>query len=246
MDFTYAAYEDMIKLLCENGYTICNYCNYSRHDKCAILRHDIDMSLEKALYFAELENKLGVSSTYFVLLSTDIYNAASAKSIKIINRIVSLGHSVGLHFDETKYDASILTRAVEKEIAILSAVLDMPITSVSMHRPSKVTLAADYRFNDAVNSYAKIFFEEFKYISDSRRHWREPVIDIIKSARYKRLHILTHPFWYNEEDTSPSGICKNFIISASYERYIQMRENIRDLGEFVGETDIRRVHKYKY
>ena len=50
-----------------------------------------------------------------------------------------------------------------------------------------------------INSYGQTFFHDFKYLSDSRRRWREPVEEIIRSGTYDRLHILTHAFWYHKQ-----------------------------------------------
>lgn len=241
MDFTYNSYKYMVTQLQKNGYTICGYDNYENYNKCAILRHDMDESLESAIPLAEIEHNLGVSATYFVLLSTDLYNIASNKSLGLISQIRSLGHNIGLHFDEAKYcNFEDIVKAVEREKYILALILDMPITAVSMHRPSKKTLAANYEFDNAVNTYSKNFFEEFKYVSDSRCLWREPVLDIIKSNQHNRLQILTHPIWYAQEQLSPQKILKQFIRDAEHERYIQMKENTMDFDEFVKEEEIRR------
>ena len=49
MDFTYNAYKNLIERLRDNKYNVTNYKNYSNYDKCAILRHDIDYSVDNAL-----------------------------------------------------------------------------------------------------------------------------------------------------------------------------------------------------
>ena len=68
LEFTYRAYQELIELLKKNNYEVCDYYNYKKFNKCVILRHDVDLSLEKALELAKLENSLGVYSTYYVLL----------------------------------------------------------------------------------------------------------------------------------------------------------------------------------
>ena len=104
MEFNYKSYEKLINLLRENNYKICSYHDYADYDKCVILRHDIDQSLEKSLEFAEFEKSLQVRSTYFILLTSDFYNIASLKNTRIITKIKRLGHNIGLHFDEVKYN----------------------------------------------------------------------------------------------------------------------------------------------
>lgn len=124
MEFTFEAYKCLIKLLNENGYRITGYRNYKEYEKAAILRHDVDMDIEKALVMARLETELGVKSTYYILISSDFYNAFSRKNSEYLREILSLGHSVGLHFDEMKYanDQNLLEK-MEQELDILDAYL---------------------------------------------------------------------------------------------------------------------------
>ena len=79
MEFTYASYKNMLHLLREEGYVITDYheCNSYHEEDIVILRHDIDCSIEKAVKMAELENGMGVCSTYFVLVSSEFYNVAT-------------------------------------------------------------------------------------------------------------------------------------------------------------------------
>lgn len=239
VEFTYAAYENLLNLLMINGYAICGYQNFTNYSKCVILRHDVDCSLDMALNFAMIEHKHMVKSTYFVLLSSNFYNIASLKNLQLIDEIKRLGHEIGLHFDEAGYDSRDVPTLIEKERLIMTDILGIDIKTVSMHRPSKETLEADYQLNNAVNSYSTTFFKDFKYLSDSRRNWREPVLDIITGKAYDRLHILTHPFWYSENDTSASEIIIEFVNNANSERYSWIKENIRDIEEFIRPGDIK-------
>ena len=63
-----------------------------------------------------------------------------------------------------------------------------------MHRPSRWVLEADLKIPGMVNSYGKEFFQDFKYVSDSRMRWREDVMKYAIEKAYPRLHILTHAF----------------------------------------------------
>ena len=235
MEFTYYAYESLISLLRENGYDFCGYRNYAAHKRCVIMRHDIDNSPAAALKMARLEARCGISVAYFVLLRTDMYNPASARSCAALREIIALGHSVGLHFDETAcHDGADIVQCIRREAKILSEILDTQIDTVSMHRPSKGTLEADYKIPGMINSYSEEFFKCFKYLSDSRRHWREPVENIVAAGEYNRLHILTHPFWYGEREGSLEQSLKTFIDSAREERYNSLSENIRNFEVVVG------------
>lgn len=238
MRFTYQAYRQLLTLLREQGYVNRNYCDYESTSRCVILRHDIDTSLSQAVKMAELEGKEGANSTWFVLLRTDLYNVFSKSEREALEYIRSLGHEIGLHFDEASYVPALrpdeMVQNIVKECEILSALLEAPISAVSMHRPSKSTLKADFKIPGIVNSYGKTFFHDFKYCSDSRRRWREPVEEIICSRKYDRLHILTHAFWYHEVEESISQTVESFVRAANRERYHQMAENITDIHSIIG------------
>lgn len=241
MEFTYAAYKKIINFLRQNGYQITDYHNFETAERCVILRHDIDNDLGQAVRLAEVETQDKVRSTYFVLLRTDFYNPASRKSLEQLHHIQSLGHEIGLHFDEKAYPEGTPEETVMRilyERDILSSILGTSVTTVSMHRPSKTTLEADLKIPGMVNSYGKTFFCDFKYLSDSRRRWREPVEEIIQSGEYNRLHILTHAFWYHKKDESIETTVGRFIGSANWERYGQMMENITDLPSILKKDEL--------
>lgn len=242
MDFTYQAYAELLDMLSAGGYAVCDYHDYINSSRCVILRHDIDTSLDQAVRLAELEAEKGVKSTYFVLLRTDFYNPASQGNQEQLRRILALGHEIGLHFDEVAY-GKVLTEDetrenIIKECGILSELLGTPVTTVSMHRPSKATLEANLEIPGIVNSYGKTFFHDFKYLSDSRRRWREPVLDIVRSGEYDRLHILTHAFWYHEQAQDITQTVGEFVRCANRERYAQMSENITDIQSILREDEV--------
>ena len=236
MEFTYHSYRFLLKLLMENGYAFSDYKSYQNFPRCVIMRHDIDSVPKAALPLAEIEKELGISSTWFVLLTSDFYNPMAPSALSVLRKLREMGHEIGLHYDEAAYEPVAPEETVSKivrECALLSEILGAEVRSVSMHRPSPAMLEADLKIPGIVNSYGKTFFREFKYLSDSRRRWREPVLDIIQSGQYDRLHILTHAFWYHEKEQTISETVGNFIRSANGERYEQMRGNIKNLEEIV-------------
>ena len=242
MEFTCQAYRELLSLLRQRGYAFRNYHNYEEAPRCVILRHDVDTSLSQAVRLAELEAEEGVCSTWFVLLRTDFYNVFSRAGAEALERIRSLGHEIGLHFDEASYVPALepeeVVQNIIKECGLLSALLETAVSTVSMHRPSKATLEADFHIPANVNYYVTTFFHDFKYLSDSCRRWREPVLDIVRSGEYNRLHILTHAFWYHEEEKDISQTVGDFIRSAHRERYRQMAENITDLESILSEEEV--------
>ena len=59
--------------------------------------------------------------------------------------------------------------------------------------------------------------------------------------KYDRLHILTHPFWYNADNKNPDEIIQNFIVRAMYDRKITLNSNITNLKEFIGDEFLKDV-----
>ena len=65
-------------------------------DKSEILwRHDVDLSLERALDLAKIEAIEGIKATYFILLHSEFYSPFEKKSAQIIRQILELGHKIG-------------------------------------------------------------------------------------------------------------------------------------------------------
>lgn len=246
-EFTYLWYEYLINQIYENGYNIANYHNYNIIDKPCILRHDIDMDLKKAADFAGVEAKarLGsnVKATYFILLSSDFYNPFSTESLRSIDKILSYGNDIGLHFDEQKYDLQsnslTIQDYVEEELELLGRLLGLKIRVVSMHRPSKATLEGNYHFATAINSYSEEYFQCFKYLSDSRMNWRENAFEVIQSKKYDKLHILTHPFWYSKVEENTRSKLLGFINRACTDRYGWVTNNFRDIEEFINLEEVQ-------
>ena len=125
-----------------------------------ILRHDIDFDPIAALAMAELESGEGVRSTYFVLLRTDFYNPLERGNVERLREIARLGHDIGLHYDETQYeDGDDAIAAIKREADTLGGALGLPVECVSMHRPSKASLEAQWSIPGIVNSYSNEFFQ---------------------------------------------------------------------------------------
>lgn len=244
MKFTYEAYRNLIESI-KGRYTIANYHNWEECDDPCILRHDVDTDIDKAVELAEFENiECGkVSSTYFILISSDFYNVFSKENQRKIKYIADLGHEIGLHFDEAKYEGMPVNEIAEKikiEAGLLGEMLDQEMRTVSMHRPSRQILEADLEIDGLINSYQQRFFKEFKYISDSRMHWREDVEKIVCKKEFPMLHILTHPFWYSKEEESTREKLLRLCTGKQYAAYQTLNDNFRDLGEFLSLADLER------
>lgn len=242
MEFTYDAYRGLIRELKMHQYNISDYHHYDNVEKPCILRHDIDQSPQRALSLAKVEKELGVTSTYFVLVTSDFYNVFSEENRKTFGEIANMGHTIGLHFDEMAYsddtfikdEKELRARLIERimtEAKLLSMAIDINVDTVSMHRPSKFCLESDLQIPGMINSYGKKFFNEFKYLSDSRHHWREDVLGHICAEAYDQLHILTHAFWYHEKDIDLQNALVSYLDNARGDRYVALNRNFTRLAD---------------
>lgn len=101
MLFDYPSYASLINLIRDSGYQFSLFQS-DLDDKVVIMRHDVDVCLDKALAMAELEYELDVQATYFILVSGLYYNIFQLKAKQIMRKIASFGHEIGLHFDRTQ------------------------------------------------------------------------------------------------------------------------------------------------
>ena len=187
MNYTYDDYGNMISRVRNSGYDLCFYVNYKKYERPCILRHDIDFSIMKALEMAEYEWSNGINSTYFVLLTSKMYNALSADSLRLLKRISSLGHRIGLHYDESRYPLSMREGGVLETIIyeknLLEHYLGYEIKAVSMHEPSIEFIKSNLAIPGMVNTYGDEFFNGMLYCSDSRRNFRVDIDDFIQDSK---------------------------------------------------------------
>lgn len=236
MDFSYATYKNIVDLLHENHYEIADFKNYKQFKRPAILRHDIDFSIEDSYNFSLFEDSLEVKSTYFVLLATGFYNPMLKENRIMLKDMLKRGFSIGLHYDTTAYEGD-MAASIQKEKSILENILDAPVDLLSFHRPAPEVLENNLTFNGMINAYSNVFFKEFKYCSDSRFFWRDNPIDTIKSNKYNKLQILTHAFAWHSTDFPAGYTYRRLIDKASWERYTYLAKNIRNPEEFITEKE---------
>ena len=244
MKFDYDSYSNLVSLLKKHAYTITDYADYKSYPRTAILRHDIDFDISKSVMMAEKEAEIGVSSTYFVLLRSDYYNAFSPNSVNMLKRILKTGCRVGLHFDEMCYPEAVgkpeeVIKLILHERDMLSNLLGIEINAMSMHQPSREIIEAELEIPGMINSYRSEYFKESKYVSDSCRNWREPIEEIIESEKYDRLHILTHAFWWNETDTDIHDSLSGWVNKANTQRYDMLIDQVNDYSKVLSREEVR-------
>ncbi|MBE0679027.1 MAG: hypothetical protein IH592_09725 [Bacteroidales bacterium] len=142
--------------------------------KCVILRHDVDDRPMNALKCARLENKLGLSGTYYFRINSKSYDES------VIREIHRLGHEIGYHYEELSSARGDYEKAIslfEQNLAKLRRLA--PIETICMHGSPlskydnrKLWEKYDYRnFGIMGEPYLDINFAEVLYLTDTGRRW---------------------------------------------------------------------------
>ena len=230
MEFTYAAYEDMLKRLKEDyefiSFSKAKFSRENIHKK-VLLRHDIDQSLEKTARIAEIEADLGISSTYFLLFRSPFYNLFSYDEEKLVRNLIEKNHYIGLHFDYTGYSfntVSQLTHQIHLEADFIQRYYNVKVDSVSFHRPFDVQFLKKVELSIYPHAYESIFIDQFAYVSDSTGKWRFGAPLETEAYRNRQnLHILVHPEWWNEGNKTRIETVNAYRddYHAKFEKYLQ-------------------------
>ncbi|AVQ38363.1 hypothetical protein C7M56_06565 [Clostridium botulinum] len=230
--FTYESYKNLIVQMKNenevyNFKTIPSYCKSG-----IILRHDVDFDIEKAYILSQIEKNNNVTSTYFILTTSDLYNPNSLKNSNLLREIDNNGFEIGLHFDPSIYGYmtnSELTKKVHYECSILENIIGKNIESISLHCPSihnKYPFLKQYK-----NAYSKDFFNPDLYISDSCKNFRgKNIFSFIKKNNNNLIQVLFHPIHFSQNNndyiTTFSNIFKEKI--NNFDEYMRLNKTYKN------------------
>lgn len=177
LDFTLKSYKSLLIALLNAGYqfkTFEEYLAEGSDSKFVILRHDVDELANNALKIATLEHSLGIKSTYFFRIVKQSNNPG------VIKKIVSMGHSIGYHYE----DFSFAGGNYEEAIASFKENLEYfrqfyPVNTVCMHGSSSSKydnrlLWNRYSLSDfgiIGEPYLSIDFDDVYYVTDTGYAW---------------------------------------------------------------------------
>lgn len=183
--------------LLQNKNTIC-IKDFNKYESGILVRHDVDYSLSMAYEFSRYEKKYNIKSTYYILLSTDLYNVFSTNSQKQITQMLEDGFEIGLHFDPTVYgdlSEEQLLDKMEIEINIFEEFYRTKIYSYSMHNPSTNGIYLNYP--SLINAYDSKIFSDKNYISDSSYSFRgKNPREFLSKSKNELIQFLTHPIHF--------------------------------------------------
>jgi len=230
--FTYKYYEEMLRTLKSRDYRFCFFNDFEIKDKqnIILLRHDIDFDPEKAVDIAKIEKKNNVKSTYFFMLNSNFYNIHNSKVYNIIKGLILDGNRIGIHFNQSGYDViddNDMRSFINKEIHYFEKLFGINVNIISFHRPTENILANKLKI-PITHTYENQFAKEFKYFSDSAKIMMEgDFIDIIKSGKFRKIQLLIHPIWWNNEKTDSMDDYNCFIAKKTLQLKKEIANNSR-------------------
>jgi hypothetical protein len=133
--FDIKSYKKMISILVEAGLRPSTNWANQKKSKTLLLRHDIDFSMEYGLEIANIDQSLGVKSTFFLMIGSDMYNLLSEKNLSIAKDLKKMGHKISLHYNPEDNNKNRKSFMFEK--SVIEANLEVNVDIVSIHRPRK-------------------------------------------------------------------------------------------------------------
>lgn len=187
------------------------------------LRHDVKISLPKALRLAEIEHEYGLVATYMVRGDSPLYSLSGRQARIQLMELVQMGHEVGLHFDlshETRQSLSFL-RLVEAEIHVacerIEQIICRPIRSLSFQRSIPLLSGGPLLINGRINADSGELREWC--LSDNGGAWRDgdPLAQIMQPTG-SALQLILHPIWWGDEHKLAPQRLQEFFELATREK----------------------------
>jgi hypothetical protein len=207
-DFTEPAYRELVARAQER-FAFEPFGTMAAHPH-VLWRHDVDLSVHRALALARIEADVGASSTWFFWLRSPFYSLLDRDAGERARAVLGLGHWLGLHFDPSAHpemeDAHDLDQHIDYERRLLEDWLEQPVCAVSLHNPDVRQAAGmrEARLAGLPNAYGSALASTYEYVSDSNGYWRHRRLrDVLADPEISRLHVLTHPEWWTPRALSP-------------------------------------------
>lgn len=207
-DFVEDQYRDLLREAGKN-YSFVGY-KAPAAPRTILWRHDVDVSMHRALRLAEIEHEEGAVATYFLYPRSIFYNLLSTEIHRLVGRILELGHDIALHFDSTHFENALrgddLISAIAAERDLLHREFGVAPTAVSFHLYGVLEhpMPDDDQIAGLVNAYSKRLRSTYGYASDSNGIWlHRRLRDVLTEAREEQLQVLTHPEWWTPEIMAP-------------------------------------------
>ena len=221
-DFTLGKYQQLCSTIVDSGYEIKTVRDYltnvpSSGPYVVILRHDVDRKPQRALDMAVLEKEIGLSSTYYLRYTGDVFKE------EVIRKIEGLDHEIGYHYETLSKAKGNYRKALQlfqEELLAFRKIAD--VSTICMHgRPLSawdnrwLWRKYDFRqFQILGEAYLSIDYSQVAYLTDTGRSWNankanirdrvypltqssfqttDELMELIRSKALPKMCIQTHP-----------------------------------------------------
>lgn len=203
--FSFREYQEIMEIIKSSGKQS-DFPAAATRESFIIMRHDVEFSVDRAYQLGLFEKENNFYSTYFFQISNNSYNLLSKKNLLLVEKLHTMGHTIGLHFHLNGLEGKdAIIREIKNEISIMNSKFSFQINSFSIHRPTSEVLSYNLQIPEIINAYQAEFFSyiedmeiekpEIKYISDARHRWNYGLIpDRDTLLSNAKVQILTHPY----------------------------------------------------
>lgn len=193
-EFSLPGYERLLQGLQDAGHELLPVEDMPRRagdgSRVVFLRHDIDAHLTGVTRLAEIEEGLGVRSTWMVATGLH-YNPGHGPNREIIELLHDLGHRIGVHY--LNGEAPAWSAETLEELA------GVAVTSCCAHQPRSIPAHKSETGEQASTKHHLVHphhpdFAGITYVSDSRRQWRDDTIArLLNREGPAQAHLNLHP-----------------------------------------------------
>jgi hypothetical protein len=234
-DFTLERYRELCRALQKDYvfYTVYRYLSEKPESNVVVMRHDVDRNIMNALRMAEVEQDLGICSTYY-------FRYPITFRPDIIRKIQTMGHEIGYHYEvlsKTKGDFSRAISLFQSEIQEFRKICE--INTICMHggplsRFDNRDIWKQFSFKElGVFGEAYLSLSDLTYFSDTGRNWAghnnmrdhlrqgtsfqpctttNELIYYLKQSQFARVYLTVHPERWNR---SGFGWLASYCIDAA-------------------------------
>jgi hypothetical protein len=212
----------------------------SGHLKVCLLRHDIDTDLRAALEMAKVEAAIGIRSTYFLMTRSPVYNLTARHNHVMVKEIISLGHGIGLHYDQGFNPGKHKTESewIAFEAEWIEQSFNIKTEVVSFHQPGSAVLQGKVETDNRINTYNASHLPGFQYYSDSNRRFellnsfkkKCTIVESFENIQPASFQLLIHPMWWVYEDDTTDEVWNRVIVNNFEMSQLQFLETERAYG----------------
>src|SRR3989344_4449822 len=139
-DFSLRHYEECLRNAQRQGYAFLPLKEYGvedRFEKKIFMRHDVDFRIDIAKQMFDVEQELGVNSTYFLRLHN--YNLFSLESYYFIKELMESKSEIGFHYTEefARLMSENPQEMFKRELKVFENIIDRKVYGVCRHLPAK-------------------------------------------------------------------------------------------------------------